>query len=339
MANTGRRKRHRILGVAAALAVTVLVGVVVAALVVWMRQPTSPPPTANAPGTSIPGAVPPSSAPSKPRPEFQDASCPDVQVISVPGTWESSPQLDPLNPVQFPIALLLNVTNPLRAAFGPDRVAEWTTPYTAQFHNPFSADNQMSYNDSRKEGLDATVKAITDINNRCPLTSFVLFGFSQGAVIAGDIASDIGNGRGPIDQDLVLGVTLIADGRRQDGVGQDIGPNPPGQGAEITLQEVPTLSQLGLTMTGPRPGGFGALNDRTNQICGSGDLICAAPEGAFSIVNLPQTLETLTGAAGQPVHAMYNTPDFWVLDGQTSTMWTKNWAQGLIDNAPHPKHG
>jgi hypothetical protein len=339
MANTGRRKRHRILGVAAALAVTVLVGVVVAALVVWMRQPASPPPSANAPGPSIPGAVPPSSSPSKPRPEFQDASCPDVQVISVPGTWESSPQLDPLNPVQFPIALLLNVTNPLRDAFGPDRMAEWTTPYTAQFHNPFSADKQMSYNDSRKEGMDATVKAITDINNRCPLTSFVLFGFSQGAVIAGDIASDIGNGRGPIDQDLVLGVTLIADGRRQDAVGQDIGPNPPGQGAEITLQEVPTLSQLGLTMTGPRPGGFGALNDRTNQICGAGDLICAAPEGAFSIVNLPQTLETLTGAAGQPVHAMYNTPDFWVLDGQTSTMWTRNWAQGLIDSAPHPKHG
>lgn len=91
MANTGRRKRHRILGVAAALAVTVLVGVVVAALVVWMRQPASPPPSANAPGPSVPGAVPPSASPSKPRPEFQDASCPDVQVISVPGTWESSP--------------------------------------------------------------------------------------------------------------------------------------------------------------------------------------------------------------------------------------------------------
>ena len=76
----------------------------------------------------------------------------------------------------------------------------------------------------------------------------------------------------------MLGVTLIADGRRQDGVGQDIGPNPDGQGAEITLHEVPTLSALGLTMTGPRPGGFGALNDRTNEICAAGDLICAAPE-------------------------------------------------------------
>ncbi len=76
---------------------------------------------------------------------------------------------------------------------------------------------------------------MTEMNNRCPLTSYVLVGFSQGAVIAGDLASDIGNGRGPVDEDLVLGVTLIADGRRQAGVGQDVGPNPPGQGAEITL--------------------------------------------------------------------------------------------------------
>ena len=106
------------------------------------------------------------------------------------------------------------------------------------------------------------------MNAKCPLTSYVLVGFSQGAVIAGDLASDIGNGRGPVDQDLVLGVTLIADGRRQTGVGQDVGPNPPGQGAEITLHEMPMLSALGLAMTGRRPGGFGALNDRTNQICG-----------------------------------------------------------------------
>ncbi len=93
----------------------------------------------------------------------------------------------------------------------------------------------MSYNQSRAEGFDATLRAMTDMNNRCPLTSYVLIGFSQGAVIAGDIASDIGNGRGPVDEDLVLGVALIADGRRQPGVGQDVGPNAPGQGAEITL--------------------------------------------------------------------------------------------------------
>ena len=255
----------------------------------------------------------------KPRPEFQDASCPDVQLISIPGTWESSPQLDPFNPTQFPIALLLNVTNPFRQQFDAGRLEIYTVPYTAQFHNPFAADKQMSYNQSRAEGLDGTVRAMTDMNNRCPLTSYVLIGFSQGAVIAGDIASDVGNGRGPVDEDLVLGVALIADGRRQPGVGQDVGPNAPGQGAEITLDEVPMLGGLGLDMTGPRPGGFGMLNNRTYEICATGDLICSAPESAFNITQLPRTLEVLSGGAGQPIHAMYNTPQFWNLDGAPAT--------------------
>lgn len=313
----------------------VAVALIVAIIVVVVRKPPSPP------SAIPPTAIPPTSTPGgkKPRPEFQDASCPDVQMIAIPGTWESSPTDDPLNPTQFPIALLRNVTGPLRDQFGADRLEVYTVPYTAQFHNPLSADKQMSYNDSRAEGTRAAVKAMTEMNDRCPLTSYVIVGFSQGAVIGGDIASDIGNGRGPVDEDLVLGVTLIADGRRQDGVGQHIGPNPPGQGAEITLDEVPTLSALGLTMTGERPGGFGALNNRTNEICGPGDLICAAPEQAFNITNLPTTLDVLAGGAGQPVHALYNTPEFWSLDGQTATQWTLNWAHELIANAPHPKHG
>jgi Cutinase len=330
-----RRKRHRILALVAAGAMALVVTLVVFVVIVIVRQPERTP-SAEPPTAVPPTAVPPT---KKPRPEFQDASCPDVQLLSVPGTWESSPQLDPFNPVQFPIALLLNVTNPVRGQFGTDRVETFTVPYTAQFHNPLSADKQMSYNDSRAEGMRAAVKALTDMNERCPLTSYVLVGFSQGAVIAGDIASDIGNGRGPVDEDLVLGVTLIADGRRQPGVGKEVGPNPVGQGAEITLHEVPMLSSMGLTMTGPRPGGFGALNDRTNEICATGDLICSAPEEAFSLANLPKTMEVLGGGAGQPVHAMYATPQFWNLDGQPATQWTLGWAENLIDNAPQPKHG
>lgn len=329
-----RRRRHRILALAAAAAVAVVVALVAAIIVIVVRKP--------APSTTAipPTALPPTSTPfKKPRPAFQSADCPDVSLIAIPGTWESSPSDDPLNPTQFPIALLLNVTRPITEQFGRDRVEVYTVPYTAQFHNPLSADKQMSYNDSRAEGTSAAVRALTAMNDRCPLTSYVLVGFSQGAVIAGDLASDIGNGRGPVDEDLVLGVTLIADGRRQPGVGRDIGPSPPGQGAEITLQEVPTLSALGLTMTGQRPGGFGALNNRTNQICAPGDLICAAPQSAFNIANLPRTLDVLAGGAGQPVHAFYNTPEFWNLDGQPATGWALNWARALIENAPSPPHG
>lgn len=99
------------------------------------------------------------------------------------------------------------------------------------------------------------------------------------------------------------------------------------------------LGEMGLTMSGPRPGGFGLLNDRTNEICATGDLICSAPDEAFSITNLPRTMEILGGGAGQPVHAMYATTEFWNLGGLPATAWTLDWAQKVVDNAPHPKHG
>ena len=206
-----RRKRHRILAWIAAGAMAAVVGLVIFAVVAMLRTPETPP------SAVPPGVVPPPSTsthPHKPRPASQDASCPDVLLINVPGTWESSPQDNPLNPMQFPNALMHNVIATLGQQFPASRLQTYTTPYTAQFRNPLSADNQMSYNDSRAEGTRATVQEMTDMNNKCPLTSYVLIGFSQGAVIAGDIASDIGNGRGPVDDDLVLGVTLIADGRR-----------------------------------------------------------------------------------------------------------------------------
>lgn len=335
MANTTRRKRRRLLAWAAAGSMALVVALVIIAGVTLLRHQDVPP---SAVPPSVLPSGPTTSHPSKPRPASQDASCPDVQLLSVPGTWESSPTDDPLNPVQFPRALLLNVTGPIAQQFGSGRVQTYTVPYTAQFRRPMSGDTQMTYNDSRAEGTRATIKALTDMNNKCPLTSYVIVGFSQGAVIAGDVASDIGNGRGPVDQDLVLGTTLIADGRRQDGVGNNVPPTPPGVGAEITLHEVPILSELGLTMTGARPGGFGELDGRTNEICAEGDLICAAPKEAFSPANLPATMNTLAGGAGQPIHAMYATTDFWSSDGLSATQWTLNWAKAVLDKAPHPKH-
>ena len=124
------------------------------------------PPSAVPPGVLPP--APTTSHPNKPRPASQDASCPDVQLVSVPGTWESSPHDDPLNPTQFPKALLLNVTGPVSQKFAAGRVQTYTVPYTAQFRNPLSADNQMSYNESRAEGTRATVKALTDMNTEMP---------------------------------------------------------------------------------------------------------------------------------------------------------------------------
>ena len=151
-----RRKRHRILALIAAAAAALVVGLVIYAVVVMLRQPNTAP---SAVPPSI-GVVPPTSTsafPHKPRPASQDASCPDVQLIAIPGTWESSLQDNPLNPVEFPKALLLNVTRPISEQFNSSRVETYTVPYTAQFHNPLSGDTQMSYNDSRAEGTRAAV--------------------------------------------------------------------------------------------------------------------------------------------------------------------------------------
>jgi hypothetical protein len=275
--------------------------------------------------------------PGAPGGQVQQASCPDVMMVSIPGTWESSPQQDPLNPSQFPNALLLNVTRPLAEQFGNGRLQAYTVPYIAQFHRPLSGDNDVDYDVSRRNGTDATRTAIADMSRKCPLTSYLIVGFSQGAVIGGDIAGDIGNGRGPVAADRVLGVALISDGRREPGVGGDVGPDPDGEGAEITLHGVPFIPS-GMTMTGQRDGGFGALTDRTVEVCGEGDLICAAPSEAFNPLNLPGTLKILMGGAGEPVHAMYNTTQYWSLDGRPATVWTRDWAANVMQNAPRPEH-
>lgn len=81
------RRRHRILGLAAAAAVALVVALVVAIVVVMVRKPdsapTAVPPTAVPPTSTTPG--------KKPRPEFQDASCPDVMALVIPGTWSPRP--------------------------------------------------------------------------------------------------------------------------------------------------------------------------------------------------------------------------------------------------------
>ncbi len=42
-------------------------------------------------------------------------------------------------------------------------------------------------------------------------------------MIAGDVADEIGGGQGVVPAESIAGVALIADGRRQNGVGQNPG--------------------------------------------------------------------------------------------------------------------
>lgn len=280
----------------------------------------------------IPGPVP--SPPGQEEPRSQPASCPDVQVVAVPGTWESAIGDDPYNPAANPYSLMLNVTRPLQERFDAQRADVYTVPYVAQFSNPVALppDGQQSYNNSRSEGFAATTDILSRRYAECPLTTYVLTGFSQGAVIVGDVAAQIGAANGPIPADRVLGVALIADGRRDGESGTDIGPPVAGVGAELSLDG---LRLPGITMTGARPGGFGDLDDRTFQICAPSDSICDAPPAALNPSNWMTAAPRVLEYVNNPIHALYNT---YVVDenGTTATQWIAGWAAEKIDSAPHP---
>ena len=283
----------------------------------WINTRDIPGPVAEDPGATGP---------------VQPDWCPDVEVISAPGTWESSAVDDPVHPTANPNALLLNVTEPLQQQYPADRVKVWTLPYTAQFKNAGSME-EMSYDDSRNEGIARLDGELKNTHRDCPLTDFIMIGFSQGAIIVGDTANQIGTGIGAVPADRIRGVALVADGRREAGVGQSVGTPVPGVGAEISLKPLNAAVQLvmpGATMRGPRPGGFGDLDNKTVEICAPGDHICAAPIDVTDAVERARNLIDHNG-----VHAQYAT-NMAVFGTETTPEWLVRWTNNLINQPPAP---
>lgn len=299
------------------LAVLVLLALIVVGVGNWLLT-----------GDDVDGPGPGKPTPP-PAPEAQNPpGCVDVEVLAAPGTWESKADDDPLAPHANPHSLMLNVTRPLADEFPPDKVKVWTLPYTAQFRN-MNAQHEMSYDDSRNQGFERMKEELRVMHEKCPATSFILTGFSQGAVITGDLAGEIGNGRGPVPADRVLGVSLIADGRQELDKGKLVGAQGiRGTGAEIALNPVSGLIQTivpGATMRGPRPDGFGELNDRVNNYCAPADLICDAPADLGNALVRAKDL-----VAANAVHAEYATNGK-VVEGQTVPEYIVGWARDLIN--------
>lgn len=173
---------------------------------------------------------------------LQPEWCPRVEFISAPGTWESAADDDPFHPQANPHSFLLGVTQPLQERYAPDDVRVWTLPYSAQFANVQNAD-ALSYDESREEGTNKVRERLRETRAECPLTDFAMTGFSQGAVILGDIANEIGNHRGIIPPERVRGIALLADGRRTPDQGINPGVPVGGVGAEVSLQPLEGLVQ------------------------------------------------------------------------------------------------
>ena len=314
------RRSRNVFTVAAVLIVLALIAL---GIYQWRNSGEVLPPLGEGEGTQTSEESP---APTPTEPEW----CPAVEFVSVPGTWESAADDDPFNPQANPASFMLSITQPLQQRYDIGHVRVFTVPYTAQFRN-IQTDHgrrEMTYDESRAEGTAKLNGELAFVAQQCHSTKFIIAGFSQGAVIVGDVADAIGIRTGPIPPERLLGAVMIADGRRENGVGVNPGVELAGQGAEITmkpLQSVVNIATPGATMTGARPGKFGEVADRAFEICAPNDTVCDAP---FAVGNAIDRATDLLLANGN--HAMYaSNPD--VIPGTTASQWTLEWAAATID--------
>lgn len=177
--------------------------------------------------------------------------------LFIPGTWETDENADPSQPV----GMLKPVADALENTHG-SAVEVYTLPYMAR-----AFDNGHTYADSKADAVSKAKQVLADVAKSCPRTKFTMIGYSQGADAAGDIASDIGNGRGPIDASRVLAVGLLAD---------------PGAGTKGSATVGPRTSGQGIA--DPRPQGMGALSGRVASICDPGDLYCSIEKGSSPLL-------------------------------------------------------
>lgn len=171
--------------------------------------------------------------------------CTPYTAIFAPGTWETYSDADPT----VPVGMLRPIGDGLQGRFGSD-ITVLYAPYAAT-----AFDQGLSYAESLST-LESRLRQM--MSNLCASTRVVLAGYSQGADGIGDVATEIGNGQGPISADRVLGVGLLADPHRDPNTTLSLGNPQPGHG-----------------MAGTRSQDFGALTERVRTLCADGDLYCS----------------------------------------------------------------
>lgn len=177
------------------------------------------------------------------------ADCPELYVLAIPGTWEKSADAQIRGMLAYPTTGL-----------GPETKTQLVGYNATAF--PWE-DGGSIYGESKAQAVANAEGLAVVMTQRCPGTKVALIGYSQGADAAGDVAADIGTGRGVISPSRFAGAVLLSDPRRskQDAL---IGPKLSGEGNG-----------------GPRQGGFGWVKNRTFTICEPNDQYCNVPRDYY----------------------------------------------------------
>ena len=186
------------------------------------------------------------------------------------------------------------------------------------------------YDDSVAQGETATKSAIASYQASCPGKPVVVAGYSQGARVAGDVLSEIGQAGAKGEKIKVVlvdkdGNYIDKDGNRvTDPVTVEIDPsqisgelysdprqagNKHGRGIELSLFGIIP----GLTMTGSRgaddeDSGFGSLEGRVTSVCVDGDPICDLPDPLYDPIGAIDGLLGYFTKHGLYPYQMYRDP-------------------------------
>lgn len=171
-------------------------------------------------------------------------------------------------------------------------------PYVAEVGGPVAGmvtGAGMTLGESRKAGTESLNKRLKEIAEKCPTSEVAAIGYSQGALILGDVLSDIGNGKGPISATRIIAGGLLSDPARTPTTANLDVLEAPEQQQVIPGSETfvgPNVAGQGIV--GARPAGFGVLADRVTSFCAEGDGICSitskspAIAAVVPLVNLRQ---------------------------------------------------
>ncbi|WP_137726577.1 cutinase family protein [Prescottella subtropica] len=228
--------------------------------------------------------------------------CAATVITAVPGTFETGPTADPT----VPVGLLAQVTEPLVASMG-DSVTATFIPYASD-----ASVNGTSYLRSVSMGVQATLATMEDVAARCPQSRQILTGFSQGAEIAGDVATAIGQKRTSIDPDSVVGVALFSDPKRRDTSNLLVDTTQTQPDLPVTVQETvkkvvesPSFAQLQMQLTD----GFRSLvHQVATQVSSAGKAVADATAPTTSMRSSTVKPSTSTAAPVPDADAIQSLP-------------------------------
>lgn len=227
-------------------------------------------------------------AAAEPTTSRTGTQCPRWTALLTPGTYETPPTT---STGQSTPGILTTFGESLSARYGGDIEVRTLAA-------PTSGAGSVS-------GADLTAA----VSGLCSDTRVVLAGYGQGAEVTGDLATTLGNNKGPVPASRVIAVALVADPRR-DATTTQLGTPVSGQG-----------------VMGPRSQGFGELTDRVRTLCLEGDSYCsttaesspvlAAVSRALTTTSTPTTTIG-SGSTGQISASQVLAQVVTVLDGLAS---------------------